>query len=218
MLNKIKVKLLNKIYKSQELKKGGERQASVTLDGIAQDHKKRYYFASKYLLKGQKVLDMACGAGYGSFIMATNSECSQICSVDISEEAIKYGKKFYKHPKINFYCDSATTFNDKNEFDVGICLETIEHVLDDRAVLLNYRKLLKKGAKLIISHPNEVLLPWSKERFPYHVRHYTRDQMKEMLLKCGFSILEVYGQKDKHDSDLIKNEYGSFLIYVCEAL
>ena len=76
------------------LQNTGERQVSNTLSGIAHDHKDRYAFAAKYLsdhFGSIKVIDAACGIGYGSFIMATYGH--KIMAFDISEEAIAFAEQ-----------------------------------------------------------------------------------------------------------------------------
>lgn len=218
MLQKVKNKILNAIFRSKDVRKGGERQAAVSLDGIAKDHKARYDFVATKIQSKANVIDMACGVGYGSYLMSKNSKCDRIYSVDISQDAINYAKKFYKNSKISFFCDSALTFGKQLQgtFDVGVCLETIEHIKDDESVLKNYYQLLKNDGILYISHPNETVLPYSSAKFPFHVRHYTHKEMVTLLHKTGFTIQETYSQESKHKPNLYLSNEGAYLIYVCK--
>src|SRR5579872_90802 len=88
-------------------------------------HLERYQFAVENLKPG-KVLDMACGVGYGSYYVASEAgdKVEKITSVDISNEAIEYARKRYVHPKIEFVCADATKFSAGEKYDTIISLET----------------------------------------------------------------------------------------------
>jgi len=134
----------------------GERQIGVNLKEIEPKHVERYEFASKYVNKNDTVLDAACGIGYGSTILA--KKAGAVLSVDCSNEAIDYCKKYWN--KDNIECmvlnleDNFKIEEDK-KFNVIVSLETVEH-LDVNVIdtCKKFYNLLETGGHLIISHPN----------------------------------------------------------------
>ena len=76
---------------------------------IYKEHVARYEFASKYI-KSKKILDIACGSGYGSEILSKNG-AYHVIGCDISEEAIEYAKKYYQHNNIEFISGNITKIN-----------------------------------------------------------------------------------------------------------
>ncbi len=48
----------------------GQRQAAPNLKGIRPDHVARYELAARFIPENGVVLDMACGVGYGAYILA----------------------------------------------------------------------------------------------------------------------------------------------------
>lgn len=162
-------------------------------NGLLIEHKVRYRFASKYC-EG-KVLDIACGVGYGSeMILALGEGITEIVGVDIESEVIDYARKHYQHPSITFKVGNATDENLVNQlgrFDTIVSMETIEHIKDDFSFVENLDRLLKDDGKLIIS------TPFGSGRDepcanPYHYRQYREGEFKELLSR--FSGVRVYCQ------------------------
>lgn len=92
-------------------------------------HIQRYEFASD-ALTGSRVLDMACGCGYGSALLAERHPDKQITGIDIDPEAIAYAQANYQRPNLRYQCANAETFADSSGFDSIVSLETIEHLPD----------------------------------------------------------------------------------------
>lgn len=88
------------------------------------EHLKRYAAARRFCYG--KVLDFACGCGYGSFLVSANPEVSKIVGVDKNSAAVNWAKKEFGGPKIEYRLGEANEVNEK--FDVLLCLETIEHL------------------------------------------------------------------------------------------
>ena len=93
----------------------GERQIGVNLKEIEPKHVERYEFASKYVNKNDTVLDAACGIGYGSTILA--KKAGAVLSVDCSNEAIDYCKKYWN--KDNIEC---MVLNLEDNFNLSLSL------------------------------------------------------------------------------------------------
>lgn len=179
-----------------------------SLDQIRGDHVRRYLFAAG-LLKGEKVLDMACGCGYGSFLL--HGAGNEVTGVDICQEAIDYANKHYQGP--NYLCQRAE--DTKGRFDAVVSFETLEHL--ERPDLL----LAGLDTDLLISSvPNENLTPFNPENFKNdvypHKRHYTPDQFEDLLKGAGFKIKAMFCQKDKYTGEVVPGSDGVFLLaYAC---
>src|SRR5580765_423439 len=117
-------------------------------------HMDRYAFAIQNAKPG-RVLDMACGSGYGAYQMIRSVRLGQcrIIAVDNSVQAIGYEEKHFQDPSIEFICNDAMQFNDEQEFDTIVSLETIEHLENPKAFIRKLDSLLRSSGVLIISAP-----------------------------------------------------------------
>ena len=165
----------------------GERQVSPTLEGIRRDHLARYEWAAKTLRKESRVIDAACGIGYGSFILAKAGH--RVFAFDISAEAIDYAKEHYSHPNITYRVADVTQLTDLQPCDAAVSFETIEH-LANPALLL--QKLAANAPLLLASVPNETYFPW--RGYAFHHRHYTADEFLTLLESVGYRVNDWLGQ------------------------
>lgn len=127
---------------------------------LEEDPVERYKFACRFV-EGKTVLDIACGVGDGSNIMA-EFRASWVDGVDISKDVIEYAQSNYQVQNLSFHIRDISQFKPGKIYDVIIGFETIEHVEDHQAVLLNLYSLLKEGGMLIISFPNRTNFAWFK--------------------------------------------------------
>lgn len=158
-------------------------------------HVKSYAHAMT-IVRGERVLDFGCGAGYGSNMLAGHVE--DVTAVDISEEAISNAAKSYSASNLHFLRiepteNRALPFPDSN-FDDVISFQVIEHVEDVDSYLREIRRVLKPGGRLLLTTPNSYLrlLPGQKPWNRFHVREYTYGTIKHALLK-EFPFVEVEG-------------------------
>jgi|WetSurSiteA1Bulk_404760.scaffolds.fasta_scaffold14390_2 2-polyprenyl-3-methyl-5-hydroxy-6-metoxy-1,4-benzoquinol methylase len=154
------------------------------------NHYVRYKYAANFVKDNQRILDIACGVGYGSSLLAHESGAGQILGVDLSAEALDFADRIFKHDKITFMqgdCLDSSLF-ENSQFDLIVSFETIEHVEDDMTLLQNFCKWLKKDGVLIGSAPNQDVMPFNKDEHLYHYKHYTREMLTELLRKTVFDI------------------------------
>src|SRR5215216_5058132 len=111
---------------SSALKWTGERMVPSLLNEIAVEHLARYAFCMS-LVKGKKILDMACGEGYGSYLLSKIA--AEVKGVDIDESTVFHAAANYHTSNLSFIQGDAADlpFGDKY-FDVIISFETIEHL------------------------------------------------------------------------------------------
>lgn len=153
-------------------------------DGLeASIHITRYLLAKNYC-EGHRVLDIACGEGYGSRLLK-NWGATEVYGVDISEEALSHARRHFAGDDIYFIRSSGEdllTVLADHRFDLIVSLETIEHLQDPKVFLDNLRSLLKPGGTIIISCPNDWwYFPTEEERNPFHLRKYHFDEFREMV-------------------------------------
>jgi SAM-dependent methyltransferase len=164
-----------------------------------EEHFERYKFAATYAA-GKRVLDIACGVGYGSKILAEAGALS-VLGCDILQDNIAYAMHNYKGNNIDFKVKDATKPILEGKFDLIVSFETIEHVDDFSSALINLYDALKAAGELIISSPNrKITNPYigpDERTDAYHVREFTIDEFRANLVKSGFRNLELYGQRQQ---------------------
>ncbi|WP_175995965.1 class I SAM-dependent methyltransferase [Burkholderia stabilis] len=145
-------------------------------------HIARYGFV-KEICAGKRVLDIACGEGYGSRLML-NWGATSVEGVDISEEAIVNARSVFGTDKINFTQHAAETVDtlfELQSFDLIVSLETIEHVEDPMAFLAAMKRLLKPGGTIVVSCPNDWwYFPEADKGNPFHRRKYRMEEFQSL--------------------------------------
>lgn len=165
-------------------------------DAVFPEHLARYQFASQYLA-GKQVLDVACGLGLGSALLAKTAQ--KVFGVDVDQNSIAYARKQYQNnPRLTFQVGEANKlpFPD-NFFDLIVSLETIEHVADYSGFLAESQRILKADGLLILSTPDrettkKILIDIAYQN-PFHLHEFSRQELKE-LLGQRFEIKGWYGQ------------------------
>lgn len=171
---------------------------------LYREHAARYEFAAMYT-KGKKVLDMACGSGYGSRILC-DLGALEVYGCDLAEEGIKFAQRTHACKCAKFQIMDATkiTFQNKS-FDVVVSFETIEHVLKSHDVIKEFSRVLNDQGTLIISTPNKPLVSGlnTKPKNPFHVKEFTKDEFIAFL-SIYFKNIELYSQRLKIDISMEK--------------
>lgn len=174
---------LERIYPLQMDEQLPADQATLDL------HMQRYQFASQSL-QGQRVLDMACGCGYGSALLAEQNPDKQITGIDIDPAAIAYAQQHYQLPNLSYHCANAETFADSQGFDSIVSLETIEHLPDPVRLVQNYARLLAKGGRIIASVPTTPTLDGN----PHHLHDFSPRSFFALFRRHGLRPQERFEQ------------------------
>jgi SAM-dependent methyltransferase len=161
----------------------------LTAGRTEKEHLSRYDFALSYI-KGKRVLDIACGTGYGA-AMLKEAGATSVDGIDISREAISYARSHYLG--INFNIGDAQIYCSPDTYDVIVSFETIEHVTDYKETLSNYFTSLKNSGMLILSTPNRLVTSPNTTiddtpTNPYHVREFSITEIIEAVRDSGFKI------------------------------
>jgi 2-polyprenyl-3-methyl-5-hydroxy-6-metoxy-1,4-benzoquinol methylase len=139
---------------------------------------------------GLRVIDMACGEGYGSAALARTA--AQVVGVDANPEAHEHARLRYRAPNLRFERDLVGSFSEPA--DCVVFLQTIEHVENPGDVLAHLGSLVGNGV-VYVSTPNVLTLaPAGKARSdnPWHVHEY-RAQEFAALCRATFTRVDIFG-------------------------
>ncbi len=171
----------------------GERFIPGVAGEIWIEHWHRYHLALP-LVAGKDVLDVACGAGYGSALLARRAR--SVCGVDIAPEALVHAAS--AHAGAAGLCfaagDCARLPFAGASFDIVVSFETIEHIAAQEQFLDEIARVLRPGGLLVLSSPNRP--EYSEARGttnPYHVHELDRGELAA-LVGARFPHVAWYGQ------------------------
>jgi ubiquinone/menaquinone biosynthesis C-methylase UbiE len=175
------------------LKWTGERYVPEIGGEIRLEHVHRYLIARE-LVHGKRVLDIACGEGYGSAILSTVA--AHVTGVDISADVVAHASSKYARSNLVFCPGSCEAIPlNEHSVDVVVSFETIEHIHRHEEMMREIRRVLTPEGLLIISSPDrheysDVL----GSRNQFHVRELDRGEF-EQLLGSYFSHVTLAGQR-----------------------
>jgi SAM-dependent methyltransferase len=142
---------------------------------------------------GKRVVDMACGEGYGSALLAQSA--AQVIGVDANPEAFEHARLRYPAPNLRFERALVEQFADGAPYDAIVFLQTVEHVSEPEALLARFASVLAPGGVAYVTTPNRLTLaPPGSERSdnPWHVREYAPEEF-EALVRPAFGSVELLG-------------------------
>ena len=159
--------------------------------GILAYHLKRYEFALERCAD-RDVLDIACGVGYGSELLAT--EARSVHAGDISAETVDYARIRYGSSGVRFdVLDAVRLALPDTSFDVVVSFETIEHLEHPELALAEFARVLRPGGTLVVSTPHVARTDPSPEN-QHHRVELSRTDL-EALLRKSFVDIEIFGQR-----------------------
>jgi len=153
---------------------------------------------------------MDAGSGFGQYsfyIASRNRQCS-IDAVDVKEEQIADCNQFFATCGINnvtFQVGDLTKPHATEKYDLVLCVDVMEHILEDVDVFTHFHRSMKPGAMLLISTPSDQGGSNADEHGESFIGEHVRDgypvaEMEEKLRKAGFSKMEIlysYGAPGK---------------------
>lgn len=169
------------------------------------EHTHRYLLASE-LAQGKEVLDIACGDGYGSDMLAGSAK--SVLGVDICPETIARAQSKYQRPNLRYEQGSILEIPLPDaSVDMVVSFETLEHLGDQDGQLSELRRVLRPGGLLVISTPD-------KHQFTEVIGHANTFHVKELyrhefetLLGRYFAHFSLLGQSLVYGS-VIGSEQG----------
>jgi len=155
------------------------------------EHRSRYRFAAQFVA-GQRVLDVACGSGFGLRMLLAAG--ARTIGVDYDAQTLRHIKN--DQPTATLVTSDATRLPLQDcSIDQVVSFETIEHVPDAPALVRELRRVLRPGGRLILSTPNRAFGPLERHTANrFHVREFTADELRA-LLAGSFSRVQLFGQR-----------------------
>ena len=184
---------------------------------VIEDHIARYEFARGYT-EGRRVLDVACGSGYGTAILLNNAR-SRI-GLDIDTEAIDYARSNYykwdadanRHLKF-IGADAMEFLNSPLSFGTIVCLETITYMEDPMKFLGLIYKSLEPGGTLVLSTPNRIFtdLFYGGIFNRAHKHEFYTLEMASMLESVFGEKPQIFALRPVNKESIIKSGIRAFL-------
>ena len=154
------------------------------------------------------MLDAGSGFGQYSFYIANRNNQCEIDAVDVKDDQIADCNQFFHKCGINnvkFSVGDLTKAHATNKYDLVLCVDVMEHILEDVDVFTHFHQSMKPGAMLLISTPSDQGGSNADEHGESFIGEHVRDgypvaEMAEKLKKAGFSKMEIlysYGAPGK---------------------
>lgn len=176
----------------------GERYVPGVIGDIELEHLHRYYLARELAL-GKDVLDIACGEGYGSALLAEVAR--SVVGVDASEEVIRYANERYQRSNVQFKHGACGHIPLPDaSIDLIVSFETIEHHDEHHEMMREFVRILRPDGLVLISSPDKAEYS-DKPQFvnSFHVKELYFEEFQELLLNY-FGHAQFYGQRVRYGS------------------
>ena len=146
-------------------------------------HLERYEFAARQLAPG-RVLDIACGAGYGTRLLAERAAAAScVLGVDRDAAAVDYARSRYGGAGVEFRVADALAFRDAEGFAAIVSLETVEHLDEPGRFLAGLAAMLRPGGVLVASVPTTP----SVDLNPHHRLDFSERGFRRLLTAAGLA-------------------------------
>jgi SAM-dependent methyltransferase len=161
----------------------GERFVPSCGGEIAYEHWHRYAFARRFAA-GKRVLDAACGEGYGTALLG--AVAASVVGVDIDIATIDHARVTYgEGNRLRFFAASCSGLPlPSASVDVVVSFETIEHLeaAEQSDMLSEFARVLAPDGILVISSPNKRLYSDARAYVnPFHLQELYRDDLARLL-------------------------------------
>lgn len=150
-----------------------EELERIELDILNRRHIERYAMIRQWCVGD--IIDVACGCGYGTFLVAKNPEVKNIIGFDIDKDAIYFANDNFKKENLSFQSKRIEEINTKA--DILICIETIEHIQNPE--LINEMAERCEVSTVFVSYPSKKTTHYN----PFHYHDFVDDDLIEIFKK-----------------------------------
>lgn len=169
----------------------GERYTPECVREMLYEHYARYAMAMQFCA-GKRVLDCACGEGYGSALLAQTA--AQVTGVDVDPHAVEHARARYFANNLRFQKGDALNLSGIDPVELLVSFETLEHLEQHDALLASFKRSLLPNGVLLISTPDKYRYSdVSGYQNEFHVKELYREEF-ESLLARHFKHFRIYGQ------------------------
>lgn len=135
---------------------GLPRAEEAVWPGVRNDlfvaHESVYHFAAPFAA-GRRVLDAACGTGYGSHILAC-AGAAQVLGVDLNARRVAYASRHFRRSNLGYSVRDCQALElPSRSFDFIVSSNTLEHLADPGRFLACAADLLTDGGHLLVTVP-----------------------------------------------------------------
>ncbi len=172
----------------------GERYVPDVAGEIRYEHMHRYSMC-RDLVRDKRVLDIACGEGYGAACLGP--QATSVIGMDLDADSIAHASNKYGHlSNVKFQQASVDDIPlEDSSIDVIISFETIEHLLCQEEMLAEFKRVLSSDGVLVISTPDKAIYSKSTNNHnEFHVKELFKTEFHD-LLTPQFQNIDFYGQR-----------------------
>jgi 2-polyprenyl-3-methyl-5-hydroxy-6-metoxy-1,4-benzoquinol methylase len=163
-------------------------------------HVARYQWACMALAqrKPRVVVDIACGAGYGSYMLAKALPDATIVGADYDARAVEYARSQYKLPNLSYMTGDLITGTLNGAplrgIDALISFDTIEHLPHRDLALVRMADALFDDGRLLLSTPSAHVTSVLDPNWEHHEIEYSDADLFSVLSRFFSRILrETWG-------------------------
>lgn len=147
----------------------------------------------------ERVLDLGCGAG--RFVSALAEAGAEPVGVELAEAALERARRNVPGADLRLLAPDGSVPLEHGSVDLVWCSEVLEHVADGGHLLLEARRVLRPGGRLLVTVPYHgrlkaaaIALARFEEHFDpegQHLRFFTRRSLARTLAGAGFGELRI---------------------------
>lgn len=167
--------------------------------GLAEQEARHFWFRSRnrlliwalqrYFPKAAKVLEIGCGTGFVLTGLRKSFPHLALSGSEVLSEGLRFAAE--RLPGIELFQMDARRIPFRQEFDVVGAFDVLEHIEQDEEVLAQMHRATRKGGGILITVPHHRFL-WSPvDEFARHVRRYQTRELRDKVVRAGFSILRI---------------------------
>lgn len=162
-------------------------------------HMTRYAQAAQFVRDGDRVIDVACGLGYGSYQLAHNSRAASFTGLDASEYAVEYANLNFSHVSpapMRFVVGDAQNLSGMADgsADFAVSVETLEHLPEPDRLLAELHRVLSPHGRVYASVPNDWSDETGEDPNPFHFHVYDWPRLVAQFQRNGFVIEKAWLQ------------------------
>lgn len=182
----------------ERLSLDAERIIPDNHDGHYYRHLRNYIFAQRYSAGTQRVLDLGCGTGYGTILLARGA--GEVIGVDYDADAIAYCNTHNKTANAQFrVMDCRRLDFEAESFDAVVSVQVIEHIAEWETMLGEVKRVLKKGGILVLTTPNRLTTQLQEAssqqlHYAFHVNEMDAKQLYDRL-RAFFGSVTMFSMR-----------------------